>query len=197
MRTRFIAVLLASALAAPAAAQGANTWRHPSGFALDLPAGWVRAPDAAVAEVSRAAGTPPPGLTYEAVFQAGGAPWPAAPFAAIALGATPRWLSPEEFRRRFTADEAQARLQDHANRADTLRAGRAGLRVGAPWWDQANRAAWIRAGVGATGGVAWTVLMLHPSGRSMILLVYYGAPGADEEQVLAELDGVVRSLRPT
>jgi hypothetical protein len=38
-------------------------------------------------------------------------------------------------------------------------------------------------------------MMLHPSGGSMILIQYYSAAGADEEQVLAQLDAVIRSLR--
>jgi hypothetical protein len=67
---RFLTVLLAVFAAAPLAAQqpaaapGANTYRSPAGFVLELPDGWVRAPAAAVDEVSRAAGTPSPGLTY-------------------------------------------------------------------------------------------------------------------------------------
>ena len=40
-----------------------------------------------------------------------------------------------------------------------------------------------------------TVLMLHPSGGWVIMLQYYADAGADEEQVLAQLDEVVRSLR--
>jgi hypothetical protein len=193
MRIRFPAVLLALAATAPVAAQGANTYRSPAGFALDLPAGWVLAPDAALEEVSRAA--PTPGLTYEAVFQAGGARWPAPPFAAIARGVAPRWLTPEEFRRRWTADDAQSHVQGMADRADTLRSIRVGLQVGVPWWDSANRAAWLRAEVGATGGFAWTVMMLHPSGGWMIMIQYYAAAGTDEGQVLALLDDVVRTLR--
>ncbi len=63
------------------------------------------------------------------------------------------------------------------------------------WWDEANRASWVRADDEATGGFAWTVVMLHPSGGSLIMLQYYAAAGADEEQVLAQLDEVVRSLR--
>jgi hypothetical protein len=195
MRIRSLAVLLALAAAAPAAAQEATPYRSPAGFVLDLPAGWVRAPDAAAEEVSRAAGTPPAGLTYEAVYQVGGSRWPAPPFVAIARGVTPRWLTPEEFRRRWTANDAQTRLQGGANRADTLRSGRVGMEMGVPWWDSANRAAWLRAESDPLGGFAWTVMMLHPSGGWMIMLVYYAAAGADEGEVLAQLDAVVRSLR--
>jgi hypothetical protein len=198
MRIRFFSVLALFAAvplaALPAAAQDTQTYRSAEGgFALDLPAAWVRAPASAVEEVSRAAATP--GLTHEAVFQAGRGRWPAPPFAAIARGAAPDWLTPAEFRRRWTADGAQARLQSGAVRADTIRGIRVGMRVGVPWWDEANKAAWIRAGVEATGGFTWSVLMLHPSGGSMIILSYYSAPGADEAQVLAELDEVIRSVR--
>lgn len=191
MRIRLLSALFAVVLAAPAAAQGANTYRSPAGFVVDLPAGWVRAPAAAVEEVSRA--VPTPGLTYEVVFQPGGVRWPAPPFFTIARGVTPSWLTPEEFRRRGTADDAQAQLQGRANRADP--AGRVGLRVGVPWWDEANRATWMRMESGPAGGFAWTVMMLHPSGGSMIIIAYYAAAGADEEQVLAQLDGMIRSLR--
>jgi hypothetical protein len=198
MRRLLIATLAVFA-AAPIAAQqtqpAATTYRSPAGFVLDLPGEWVRAPASAVEEVSRAAGTPPQGLTYEAVFQTGRGRWPAPPFAAIARGDAPDWLTPAEFRRRWTANQAQARIQENAVRADTMRGVRVGMRVGVPWWDEANRAAWIRAGVETTGGFTWTVLMLHPRGGAMIILTYYSAPGADEEQVLAQLDGVVRSLR--
>jgi hypothetical protein len=129
------------------------------------------------------------------VFQAGRGRWPAPPFAAIARGVAPDWLTPAEFRRRWTAGQAQSRLQENAARADTVRGARVGMRVGEPWWDEANRAAWIRADVQVTGGFTWTVLMLHPAGGSMIILTYYSAPHADEAQVLTELDGVIRSLR--
>lgn len=193
MRIRLLSVLCAVVLAAPAAAQGASTYRSDGGFAVDLPAGWVRAPDAAVEEVSRAA--PSPGLTFEAVFQAGGGRWPEPPFFTIARGVAPAWFTPEEFRRRGTAGDAQAQLQRRANRADTLRAGRVGMHVGEPWWDEANRAMWIRAESGAAGGFAWTVMMLHPSGGTIIMLQYYAATGADEEAALAQLDTVIRSLR--
>jgi hypothetical protein len=202
MRRSLIA-LIALFAAAPAAAQptqaaaaqDGGTYRSSAGFILDLPAGWVRAPESAVEEVSRASGTLPPGLTYEAVFQTDRARWPAPPFAAIARGAAPDWLTPEEFRRRGTAGRAQALLQSRANRTDTLSTGRVGMRLGIPWWDETNRAAWMRAEIEATGGFSWTVTMLHPSGGWMILIQYYAAAGADEEQVLAQLDGVIRSLR--
>jgi hypothetical protein len=196
MRLLLIATLSLFA-AAPIAAQpapGAGTYRSPAGFVLELPAGWVRAPDAALEQVRNATPTPP-GLTYEAVFQAGPARWPSPPFAALAFGETPSWLTPEEFRRRSTAASAQAQLQRRATRADTLATGRVGLQVGEPWWDEANRAMWMRIGVQATGGAAWTVSMLNPTGRGMIILTYYGAAGADEEQVLAQLDSVIRSVR--
>lgn len=193
MRIRTFALLLAFVAAAPAAAQGPGTYRSESGFVLDLPAGWVRAPESAVEEVRSASRQP--ALTFEAVFQAGGTRWPEPPFAAIAVGPTPRWLTPEEFRRRWTADDAQTELQRRANRADTLQAGRVDARVGVPRWDPDTRAAWLRTEMGATGGVSWSAFMLHPSGRAMIILQHYGAPGTDEEQVREELRGVVRSLR--
>jgi hypothetical protein len=189
-----VLVLFASVLAAPAAAQDASTYRSPAGFVVDLPAGWVRAPESAVEDVRRAAPASP-GLTHEAVFQIGRARWPSPPFASIARGVTPDWLTPAEFRRRWTASDAQAKLQDGAVRADTNRLGRVGMRMGAPWWDEANKAAWMRADMEATGGFSWTVMMLHPAGGSMILIQYYSAAGADEAQVLAQLDQVIRSIR--
>lgn len=188
----FAAVPAAAQQTQPATAQSAGTYRSPSGFVVDLPAGWVRAPASAVEEVSRASGTLPPGLTYEAVFQAGDARWPAAPFAAIARGVAPSWLTPAEFRRRGTAGDAQARLQGNADRVG---AGRLGMRVGVPWWDEDNDATWMRVEIEATGGFAWTVMMLHPAGGVIIMLQYYAEAGADEEQVLAQLDEVIRSLR--
>jgi hypothetical protein len=197
---RFLITTLALFAAVPiaaqqeAAAQGASTYRSESGFTVDLPAGWVRAPESAVEDVRRTAPANP-GLTYEAVFQVGRARWPAPPFAAIAVGVTPDWLTPAEFRRRWTSSDAQAKLQDGVARADTNRLGRVGMRMGAPWWDEANDAAWMRADMEATGGFSWTVMMLHPAGGSMILIQYYSAAGADEEQVLAQLDEVIRSLR--
>jgi hypothetical protein len=147
-----------------------------------------------VEDVRRAAPANP-GLTHEAVFQTGRARWPSPPFASIARGVAPDWLTPEEFRRRWTAPEAQARLQGNAVRADTSRLGRVGMRMGEPWWDEANKAAWMRAEMEAIGGFSWTVMKLHPAGGSMILIQYYSAAGADEEQVLAQLDEVVRSIR--
>lgn len=189
----FGAVPISAQQTPAAAAQGASTYRSEAGFSVDLPAGWVRAPASAVEEVSRA--VPTPGLTYEAVFQVGGSRWPAPPFATIARGVAPEWLTPEEFRRRGTAGNAQAQLQSRANRADTLPTGRVGLRVGVPWWDEANRASWMRVEMEATGGFAWTVMMLHPAGGTIIMIQYYAAAGADEEQVLAELDDVIRSVR--
>lgn len=189
----FLALLAAAPVAAqqaqPAQAQGVNTYRSPAGFVLDLPAEWTRAPASTVEEVSSAAATP--GLTYEAVFEAGGA----GSLAAIARGAAPRSLTLAEFRRRWTTGEAQAKMQGLATGADTVRGMRVGLRVGVPWWDEANRASWIRADVQATGGFAWTVLMLHPSGGWLIMLQYYAEAGENEEQVLAQLDEVIRSLR--
>lgn len=190
----FAAVPAAAQPTQAAGAQATTTYRSGNGYSVDLPAAWVRAPASAVEGMSRAAGAPTPGLTYEAVFQAGRGRWPAQPFATIARGAVPEWLTPTEFRRRWTADDAQAQLQGRVASADSVRGARVGLRVGQPWWDEANRAAWMRADEPA-GGFAWTVLRLHPAGGSMIILQYNAAPGEDEEQVLARLDDIVRSIR--
>jgi hypothetical protein len=194
MRTRLLSVLIPLVLAAPAAAQGATTpYRSEAGFALDLPTGWVRAADRAVDDL-RNASPASPGLTYEAVFQVARARWPSPPFAAIARGVAPDWLTPEEFRRRFTADDAQARIQRQTDQGDTLRVVRLRAHVGAPRYDAATRAAWVRAESGSSGFV-WTVLMLHPSGGSLIMLLYQGDAGTDEEQALRQMESVVRSLR--
>jgi hypothetical protein len=192
---RFLILATALFAALPAAAQDTQTYRSAEGgFTLDLPAAWVRAPASALEEMSSAsAGS---GLTYEAAFDAAGGPWAKVQFsAAIARRAVPRRLTLEEFRRRSTGADAQARMQAVAPGEETRGGIRMRLQVGVPWWDEANRASWMRADVGAAGDFAWTVMMLHPSGRSVIMLQYYAEAGADEEQVLAQLDEVVRSLR--
>lgn len=192
---RFLILATALFAALPAAAQDTQTYRSAQGgFALDLPAAWVRAPASAVAEASRASANPE--LTYEAVFEAASArPTSGLFVAVIARQVAPRWLTPEVFRRRWTAGDARAKPQGVATGADTLRGIRVGRQAGVPWWDEASRASWIRLDDEATGGFGWTVLMLHPSGGWVIMLQYYAAAGTDEEQVLAELDRVVRSLR--
>ena len=192
---RFLILATALFAALPAAAQDTQTYRSAEGgFALDLPAAWVRAPASAVEEARRASARP--SLTYEAVFEAASARPASAMFVAvIARRVVPRGLTLEEFRGLATASGAQPRLQGLATGADTARGVRVGLREGETWWDEANRASWVRADDEATGGFAWTVLMLHPSGGSLIMLQYSANAGQDEEQVLAQLDEVVRSLR--
>ena len=192
---RFLILATALFAALPAAAQDTQTYRSAEGgFVLDLPAAWVRAPASAVEEASRASVMR--SLTYEAVFEAASARPASAMFVAvIARRVVPRGLTLEEFRRRATAGDHQAKPQGLATAADTVRGIRVGRQGDVPWWDEANRASWVRIDDEEIGGFAWTVVMLHPSGGSVIMLQYYAAAGADEEQVLAQLDEVVRSLR--
>jgi hypothetical protein len=192
MRIPLLSVLLVLAAAAPVRAQSAWTYRSDAGFALDLPAHWVRAPDQALAAMIQ------PGtesITYEAAFRLTDAPLPAAPFAAIARMDLPEPVTQEEFAAAFTNGDPQAEMQDGL---DQTPAGKAGARAGVPRWDSANGMAWGRVDLpsnGTSASFGWTAMMLAPSGRAMIVLAYYGPPGADETAVLAEMKSIVLTLR--
>lgn len=194
MRIRLFSILLALVAAAPVQAQSTWTYQSDAGFAVDLPAHWVRVPDEALDMVRRsAAGTD--GLVYEAGFRLTDASWPAAPIAGIARVDLPAPMTQEEFVAEFTAPGAQAEMQDAM---DETPAAKLGARVSVPRWDAATGASWTRMALqsdGTTPAFAWSAMMRAPSGRAMIVLIYYGPPGADERAVQAELKAIVRSLR--
>jgi hypothetical protein len=191
MRIRLIPVLLALVAAAPV--QGQSTWTYHSdgGYAVELPAHWTRVPDEALDAVRQS--DPGEDATYEAGFRLTDAPWPAPPIAAIARVDIPTEITLEEFAAEFTAADAQAEMQDAIEETPAQ-----GARVGVPRWDAATGAAWTRVTLrsdGATPAFAWSAMMPAPSRRAMIVLMYYGAPGADEMPVVADLKAIVRSLR--
>ena len=193
MRTALL-LLSAFVLAAPAAAQGANPYRSDSGFAVDLPAGWLPVSDRHLSELRRNLRPENPAgvQTVEAAFQAGSARYPAPPFAVIARVDFGQRITPDEFAAEFDAPD-QALLQSMADSVAGIR-----TRMGVPVWDAENRVALLRAEVRSSGSAplfAWTAMALHPSGRAMITLVYYGPLGQDERPVVAQLRSVVRSLR--
>lgn len=195
MRIRLLAVLLALAAAAPVQAQSAWTYQSDAGFAVDLPAHWIRVPDNALDVVRQSAGAED-ATVYEAGFRLTDAPWPAPPITAIALVEIPEPITVEQFAAEFQEAGTQAEMQDAL---DETPAARLGGRIGVPRWDAATGAAWMRISLRSNGtspAFAWSAMMLAPSGRAMIVLAYYGPPDADEMPVLAEMKSVVRSLRP-
>lgn len=195
MRIRLLPVVLALLAAVPARGQSTSTYRSDAGFAVDLPASWVRVPDEALDAVRQSAAGQA-GTVYEAGFRLTDAPWPAPPVAAIALVDIPEPITVDDFAAEFQEAGTQAEMQDAL---DETPAGQLGGRAGVPRWDEATGAAWMRMSLrsdGTTPAFAWSAMMLAPGGRAMIVLVYYGPPGADEMPVLAQMKSVVRSLRP-
>ncbi|HEU4880821.1 MAG TPA: hypothetical protein VFT45_01210 [Longimicrobium sp.] len=194
MRIRLLSVLLSLAAAVPGWSQPAQTYHSDAGFAVELPAHWVRVPDDALDVVRRSAAGRE-GIIYEAGFRLTDASWPAPPVAAIARMDLPGPVTREEFAAEFSAAGSQAEMQDAV---DETPAAQLDARVSVPRWDAGTGAAWVRMSLesdGTTPSFAWSAMMLAPSGRAMILLIYYGPPGADERAVQAELKSIVRSLR--
>jgi hypothetical protein len=190
---RFLILLAALFAAVPATAQVA--WRSDAGYVVDLPDGWVPVSDRHLNELRRSLSPENPAGTQvvEAAFQTGGAEYPAPPFAAIARVDFGQRITQEQFSAEFAAPD-QALLQRMADSVEGVRA-----RMGVPVWDPENRVAWLRAEMQASGGsatlFAWSAMALHPSGRSMITILYYGPRGQDEREVVAQLTSIVRSLR--
>lgn len=191
MRIRLLPVLFALVAAVPVRGQSTWTYHSDGGFAVDLPAHWVRVPDEAL-DVVRQAGAGSD-IAYEAAFRLTDAPWPAPPFGAIARVDLPARMTLEEFAAEFTYEGVQADMQDAIEETPAE-----GARVGAPRWDAANGVAWTRVAMrsdGTTPAFGWSVMMLAPSGRAMIVLLYFGRRGTNETPVLAELKAIVRSVR--
>jgi hypothetical protein len=192
MRLRALLPLMALLAAAPAAAQQTQTFRSEGGFALDLPAGWTRLPDAAAEGARRSnagSGTP---INYDAVFGVSDAPWPAPPNVFVAWAELEKPTTPEEFGAPFREAGAQAELQAG------IGGRKGGGRVDAPRWDAENGIAWVRRTLRSDGTSAVFVLMamtLHPERDRMVSLVYYAAPDEDEARVRADLLAALRSLR--
>jgi hypothetical protein len=197
MRIRSIAALAATLLAAaPAAAQQAQTFQSDAGYSVDLPAGWERMPDEAL-DPARQSDIDFGDGTYEAVFKVGNAPWPRPPIFGIARLDLPREMTLEEFAAEFNGPDARAQAQ--AGLDDTP-SGQAGARVNVPRWDAASRSAWMRVSFksdGTSPAFGLSAFTLAPSGRAMIVFAYFGAPHTSEERAQAELEAVVRSLRPS
>ena len=194
MHLRFLAVLLAFLAAAPAAGQSSQTYRSAGGFAVEVPAEWVQMPDEAL-DVVRQSGLGGD-MDYEAVFKLSNAPWPAPPVFGIARLDLPEEMTLEEFGAEFSAPDAQEQVQ--AGLDDTA-PGEARARVNVPRWDPATRSGWMRISFksdGSSPAYAVSAFTLAPSGRAMIVVVYFGALHSDPARAQAELEAVVRSLRP-
>jgi hypothetical protein len=192
MRIRLFSVLLALLTAAPAVAQQTQAYLSDTGFTLDLPAHWVRAPDRALAAMSSPMTSE---ITYEALFQLTDARLPRPPYVVIARMDLPQPTTQEEFAASFRSPNPQAEMQESLDQGP---AARAGARAGVPRWDAENGVAWARVSLqsnGSTAGFAWSVVMLAPSRRAVISILYYGAPGADETPVLAQLESILRTVR--
>jgi hypothetical protein len=89
-------------------------------------------------------------------------------------------------------DEVQAGL-------DETRAARLNARANAAGWDEATGAAWVRIVLESDGATPeWTLAAstLAPSGRAMVIVMYFGAAHSDEARARAELEAVIRSIRP-
>lgn len=185
-----LAVLFA---AAPAAAQGTQTYRSEAGFSLELPAHWVRMPDSALDAVRRSNAQSDRPVAYEAVYRGSDSPFPAPPVIYLAWGQLGRKVTVEQFGAEFAGQGAREEMQAGA---DTLPArARRPLETS---WDAENRIAWIRRALRPDGQLpafVWLAATLHPDGDRMIALTYYGAAGEDEDRVRADLRAILHSLR--
>lgn len=196
MHLRPLFAFLAILAAVPAAAQQTQTYQSDAGYSVDLPAGWERMPDEAL-DPARQSGVDFGDGTYEVVFKVGNAPWPAPPMFGIARLDLPQEMTLEEFAAEFTAPEAREQAQAGL---DNGPAGQARARVNVPRWDAASRSAWIRVSLksdGVSPAFGLSAFTLAPDGRAMIIFAYFGAPHSDEERAQAELEAVVRSVRPS
>lgn len=198
MHVRRLSIVLAFLAAVPAAAQQTQTFRSDGGYSVDLPAAWERMPEEALdAARESVAGPGDDAAAIEAMFKLGNSPWPMAPFFAIARLDLPEEMTLEEFAAEFNAPDAREQLQ--AGLDDTP-AAQARARVNVPRWDLASRSGWMRILIksdGTSPAFALSAFTLAPSGRAMIIFAYYGAPHSNEERAQAELEAVVRSLRPS
>jgi hypothetical protein len=195
IRTLTLALLAAILAAAPAAAQQTQAYHSEAGYTVQLPAAWRRMPAAELREVRRAASQSGAPLTIEAAYRAG-EPGAAMPYTAIARVDLGETITREQFGAFFANSQAQAAMQEAV---DQTPAAKHGGRVGAPRWDEENGIVWSRVGMqsnGSTPAYSWSAGTLHPSGRVMVIFVYYGAPDDDEARARAALLAIVRSLRP-
>lgn len=192
MRLRLVPLLLASLLAAaPAAAQQGRTYvSQGGGFRVELPTEWSQVPDEALAVVRADEGAVAGGLMYDAGFRAGAGPWPDPPFVTLSYLPLGMKMTRKEFGAQLEGAGVQAEID--ASVAEV------GGRVNAPRWDAENGIVWVRAEMPSAGDAIefmWQASALHPDGRSMITLAYYGAPNQDEAAVRAQLLAVLKSLR--
>jgi hypothetical protein len=192
MRIRFFSILALFAAAPPAAAQATQTHTSPAGYTLQVPAAWRRVPDAALEELRRASAAAGTGMLVEARYLMTDSPsgLPATSVARMDLDET---LTPEEFRAMFRDADAHATMEEAAEKA----VPQADLQANGPIWDGDNGIAWTRMELRAAGRAVtgWIGAKLHPSGRTIIVLRYYAAPGRDVYAARASLLEIFRSLR--
>lgn len=188
-------LLLALLAATPAAAQQTQTFHSETGVSLELPAGWTRVPDRALEGIRRQAVQAGSPVNYEAGYRASDAPFPDAPLVAVAWARLPRRTTQEQFGAEFATEGARDEAQESI---DETPAARVNARVSSTGWDAENGVAWMRASMESNGrspAFSWMASTLHPSGDRMFAVVYYGAPGEDEDRVRADLLAALRSLR--